>query len=173
MHDWIDVAVLAKTKQVQGGFVVRAAAGLPFLLSVGMEVAFVPPVLDAPRRARVTALASLRERAATVSFDVVADVDTAEKLVGCHCLVRRADLSLDALQESEDDWLGWRVRDARAGFVGTVCGRAEMPGQTMMEIRADDRGRVILIPLVDEFVVGVDEDARLIDVDVPSGLLDL
>lgn len=173
MRTWIDAAVLAKTKHVQGGFVVRATAGLPFVLSEGMEAAFVPPVLDAPRRARVEAVAASGAHAAVVSFDVVRDIDTAEKLVGCHCLVRRADLSADILDTHEDDWRGWRVYDMRAGFVGTVSGIAHLPGQTMMEIQATGQARTILVPLVDEFVVDVDEDAHLIDINVPSGLLDL
>lgn len=49
----------------------------------------------------------------------------------------------------------------------------EMPGQMMLEVAATGQDRTILIPLVDEFVVGVDEDERVIDVAVPSGLLDL
>ena len=52
MRAWTDVAVLARTKNLQGGFVAQSAAGLPFLLSEGLEVAFVPPVSDAPRAAR-------------------------------------------------------------------------------------------------------------------------
>ena len=58
MRAWTDVAVLARTKNLQGGFVAQSAAGLPFLLSEGLEAAFVPPVLDAPRRAQVTARAA-------------------------------------------------------------------------------------------------------------------
>ena len=34
-------------------------------------------------------------------------------------------------------------------------------------------GRTVLVPLVDAFVSGIDEDARRIDVDLPDGLLDL
>ena len=173
MRTWIDVAVLAKTKNLQGGFVVRSAAGLPFLLEEGLEVAFVPPALDAPRRARVESIVPSGEHAAVVTFDVVGDIDTAEKLAGCHCLVRRADLPESALEASEADWTGWQVRDARAGLLGAVSAIEEMPGQTMLEVAAVDGDRTILIPLVDEFVVSMDEDARLIEVDVPSGLLDL
>ncbi|MEG0790773.1 MAG: 16S rRNA processing protein RimM [Gordonibacter sp.] len=172
MRTWIDVAHLAKTKNLQGGFVVRSAAGLPFLLEEGIEVAFVPPALDAPRRARVETVVPSGEQAAVVTFDIVRDIDTAEKLAGCHCLVRRADLPEGVLDAPEADWAGWQVRDACAGMLGMVASIEEMPGQMMLEVAAPD-GRAILIPLVDEFVVEVDEDARLIEVDVPSGLLDL
>ncbi len=173
MRTWIDVATLAKTKNLQGGFVVRSAANLPFLLSAGLEVAFVPPALDAPRHARVETVAPSGERAAVVTFDVVCDIDTAEKLAGCHCLVRRADLPEEVFKQCDEGWAGWQVRDAHAGLLGVVSRIEEMPGQMMLEVAAAGQDRTILIPLVDEFVVGVDDDARVIDVAVPSGLLDL
>ena len=69
----------------------RATAGLPFLLEEGMEVAFVPPVLDVPRRATVSAIEE-QGLDLIVFFEGVEDRSTAEALAGCHCLVRRADL---------------------------------------------------------------------------------
>ena len=55
-------------------------------------MAFVPPVSDAPRCARVTTVSAIDDRTAVVAFDAVEGIDAAEALVGCHCLVRRADL---------------------------------------------------------------------------------
>ncbi len=173
MRAWTDVAVLAKTKNLQGGFVAQGAAGLPFLLFEGLEVAFVPPVLDAPRRARVASVAPIDERSAVVTFDAVGGIDAAEALVGCHCLARRVDLPDGALEALEGAWDGWDVHDARAGLVGAVVGVREMPGQDLLEVASAEGGRTVLIPLVDAFVVDVDEDARRIEVDLPDGLLEL
>lgn len=174
MRSWADVAELTKAKSLEGGLVARCAPGLPFLLREGMEVAFVPPVLDAPRRARVRSVQARGEDAAVVAFDAVGDIRTAEMLVGCHILVRRADLPAGALEAAVGEWDGWEVHDARAGRLGTVAGIRLLPGQELLEVEADAAGaRTILIPLVDEFVAGVDPDARRIDVDVPDGLLDL
>ena len=173
MRAWTDVAVLARTKNMQGGFVAQSAAGLPFLLSEGLEAAFVPPVLDAPRRAQVTAVAPVDDRTAIVTFDAVEGIDMAEALVGCHCLVRRADLPEGALEAHAGAWDGWEVHDARTGLVGTVAGIQELPGQDLLEVVPAAGGRTVLVPLVDAFVSGIDEDARRIDVDLPDGLLDL
>ena len=173
MRAWTDVAVLARTKNLQGGFVAQSAAGLPFLLSEGLEAAFVPPVLDAPRRAQVTAVAPVDDRTAIVTFDAVEGIDMAEALVGCHCLVRRAALPEGALEAHAGAWDGWEVHDARTGLVGTVAGIQELPGQDLLEVVPAAGGRTVLVPLVDAFVSGIDEDARRIDVDLPDGLLDL
>ncbi len=49
----------------------------------------------------------------------------------------------------------------------------ENPGQFLLSVAPADGGRRVLVPLVDALVVGLDEDARRIDVDLPDGLLDL
>ena len=61
----------------------------------------------------------------------------------------------------------------RQGLVGTVAGIQELPGQDLLEVVPAAGGRTVLVPLVDAFVSGIDEDARRIDVDLPDGLLDL
>lgn len=193
MHTWANVAKLTETKARSGGLVARCAAGLPFLLSEGIEVAFVPPVLDAPRRGRVTAVRPLGEGEAAVTFDSVGSIDVAEQLVGCCCLVRRDELSAEdrrALEEAELDLAGFQVWDAKAGFVGTVLCVVDNPAQSLLSVSraaapdapseaaaAADGARStspeVLIPFVDELVTCIDVEAGRIDVNVPHGLLDL
>ena len=174
MRTWIDIASLAYTKNINGGLVARSAAGLPFLLSEGMEVALVPPVLDAPRWVAVESLQMRGESDAVVFFEEVPDVATAELLVGCHCLVRRAEVE-DKLAELESDlpsWEGWSVFDAREGFVGKVLDIEDRPLQPLLIVEREDGGEV-LIPLVEDFIVSIDEDASRIDMRLPAGLLDM
>ena len=64
-----NVAELSKTKTLTGGLVARCAPGLPFLLEEGMEVAFVPPRHDAPRRARVLSVQDAGRDAFLVTFE--------------------------------------------------------------------------------------------------------
>ncbi len=173
MRTWADVAVLAKTKNLQGGFVVQGAAALPFLLSEGMEVAFVPPVHDAPRRGHVTAVIEQGKSGHVVFFDTVGDLDVASRLAGCHCLVRREDLPADALVRGDETMVGWAVHDTSRGFLGLLSEVVENPGQALLSIQREGESRPLLVPAVSEFVVDIDEDARRIDVALPVGLLDL
>ena len=174
MRAWIDVATLAKLKNLNGGLVARAASGLPLLLEEGLELALVPPVLDAPRRVRVKALSFQGEDEAVVFFDEVADAGAAEMLVGCHCLARRADLDLSVFESSVGlpSWEGWQVFDEREGYVGTVEAVEDRPMQPLLTVARAD-GRATLVPLAEEFVVAVDEEGRRIDLACPAGLLDL
>lgn len=174
MRTWIDIACLAYTKNINGGLVARSAAGLPLLLFEGMEVALVPPVLDAPRNVTVESLQMRNDGEAVVFFKEVKDPNIAEALVGCHCLVRRSEIA-DELAELEADlpsWEGWQVRDAAAGFVGEVVEIEDRPLQPLLVVSRED-GSEVLIPLVEDFIVSIDEDACLIDMDLPAGLLDM
>ncbi|WP_172135889.1 ribosome maturation factor RimM [Adlercreutzia sp. ZJ473] len=174
MRSWIDVATLAHTKNLNGGLVARAASGLPLLLSEGVRVALVPPVLDAPRDVTVARVVPRSEDEALVFFEEVETADMAELLVGCHCLMRRDEVDLSSSDVASDlpSWEGWSVHDVRAGHVGEVEVVEDRPLQPLLVVARPD-GSSALIPLVEEFVVSIDEDARRIELDCPAGLLDL
>ena len=172
MRDWMDVAVLARTRNMKGRLVVRGTAGLPFLLEEGDEVAFVPPQTDVARRATVAEVRLIDERSAEVLFDGV-DGDAARALVGCHCLVRRSEIDVAAIEAEPALWDGWSVVDVEAGLLGDVTGVIDDPGQSLLEVRRADGSGDVLIPAVDEIVLDVDADARIVRVDLPAGLLDL
>ena len=173
MRTWANVAELSKTKTLTGGLVARCVPGLPFLLEEGMEVAFVPPQHDAPRRARVQSVQDAGRGTYLVAFEGIDSIGVAELLVGCSCLVRRVDLSEGALVVETDGLAGFEVHDVRAGLVGTVESVVENPGQSLLSVARTGGGQPVLVPLVDAFVVRFDEDARCIEVDLPDGLLEL
>ncbi len=172
MRAWVRAADLARTKTLQGGLVARSAPGLPFLLREGMEVAFVPPQHDAPRRARVMSVQD-EGRGALVRFDVVESIEDAERLVGCSVLVRRDEVPEAGRAAEPEGLAGFELRDGRSGFSGVVEDVIEHPGQTLLVVGRADGGSAVLVPFVDAFVRGVDEGARRIDVELPDGLLDL
>ena len=173
MRAWADVAELTNTKNLNGGLVVRCTPGLSFVLEEGMEVALVPPVLAAPRFVTVEAVQPSGLDGGVVWFREIESVSIAEMVVGCHCLVSRDVLPQHTVMIDDAlDVEGWPVRDMRAGSLGAVLCIREMPGQLMLVVERPD-GSELLIPLVDEFLVQVDEEEGRLIVDLPSGLLDL
>ncbi len=194
MGHWIDCAVLAHPKGLEGGLVCRAAAGLPFLLREGMACALVPPQLDAPRFVTVRSAGEpSRSGEALVRFAEVGDVALAERVAGCHCLVRADDLDAEALGglvAAEGLGCGGdAVVDAEAGPIGVVEAIEEGPAQRRLVVgrpagapvgvpRGGEQGEgpegaPVLVPLVDELVLAVDDAARTVAVALPAGLLDL
>lgn len=171
MSNWANVAELTKVKNLEGGLVVRARAGLPFLLEEGMDVCFVPPVLRIPRTGKVKRLVEQGDGRFVVYFDSIPSIDEAEKLVGHFCLVKKADLP-EGWDESAFDLSGLAVQLPDGQFVGTVIDVLENPAHPLLELERQNAGNA-LVPLVDEFIVEVDEEAGVIVMDLPAGLLEL
>ena len=186
MRAWKDVAYLAKPKNLDGGFVVNATAGLPFLIEVGDELALVPPRIDLPRRVHVRACDVIDDARGYVWFSEVTDAASAKALVGCHCLMSASLIDEEAFEQPSDLWAGWTVEDESLGLLGSVIEIIDNGPQSLLSVEratAVDDGAIadsevgssdpLLIPLVDEFIVDVDVDARRISVSIPAGLLDL
>ena len=173
MREWIDVATLVKTKNLKGRFVARPATNLPFLLQEGMRVAFVPPQTDLPRGGAVVFAGEIDGRSCEVGFDSVCDEATAHGLVGCHCLVKRADVGSFSVEDEPAAWVGWCVVDEGGASIGEVVALTENPAHPLLEVERPDGHGVASIPVVEEFIVAVDEDSRTVTVNLPAGLLDL
>ena len=177
MRNWSDIAILAKTRNLDGGFVVKATAGLPFLLSVGNTVAFVPPVLDMPRQGMVEKVDMIDDETALVYFDCIDNRNDASELVGSHCLVQLDDGQRETMALSPASWAGWIVVDDEFGELGAVLDIIDNPGQMLLEVEraADDASSdgSLLIPLVDEFVLDADPETQEIRTHIPAGLLSL
>lgn len=97
-------------------------------------------------------------------------IEAAQGFVGCEVLMRFGDLA--ELPESEFYWFeleGMSVADRTLGELGTL--------EELFTTAAHDiyvvRGRFgeVLIPVVEEFVVEIDRDARRMLVDLPEGLV--
>lgn len=171
MRAWVDVATLAKPRNLDGRFVAVASAGLPFLLEPGDEVALVPPKLDVPRSVTVASVKPIDASSAELRFEEVSDADVAGELVGMHCLIRRDLIDEDALADTPALWEGWEVVDVTVGPIGTVVDFIENPGQTLVEVSYGTS--TVLVPFVDDIVLDVDVKSGTIEVDLPNGLLEL
>lgn len=170
MQLWARVAELTKVKTQKGGFAVRCAAGLPFLLEPGMQVSFVPPQIDAPRRAVVESVAMTGESEALVHFDALRCRDVAERLRGCSVLVRR-DCLPDGALEGPASVVGYAVRDERFGELGLVADVVQNPAHSLLQVEGP--GGEVLVPCVEEFILAIDDDLRVVETRIPDGLLDL
>lgn len=177
MSPWLDIATLEKMKHADGRFVAVAATGLPFLLQAGMAVHLVPPQLDVPRALTVASVEGARGASAVIGFAESLKSDQAQALVGCHCVVARAAVA-DALGDDRvaqsalhDGFRGWTICDERSGRIGQVVDLVEHP--TQLTLTVDTTSGHKLVPLVDDLIVAVDEDARTIVMSLPAGLLEV
>ena len=70
-----------------------------------------------------------------------------------------------------DGFRGWTICDERSGRTGQVVDLVEHP--TQLTLTVDTTSGHKLVPLVDDLIVAVDEDARTIVMSLPAGLLEV
>lgn len=154
--------------------------GLPFLLEKGMEVTFVPPVLRIPRTGIVVDVEETSDGRYLIWFDSIDNRTDAEKLEGHFCLVRTSLLPDGFADRHEIDFTGFSVVNEDGSLIGRVLGIEENPAHALLVVARANGGSSsapekdeVLIPLVDEFLVAVEEETGEIRVSLPDGLLDL
>ena len=137
---WADVAELVAMQGLKGRLTVRPVRGLPFLLSEGLRVHFVPPTIDGPREAKVKEATHAGGHDWLVAFSGVKNLDVAEKLVGSHVIVERADLP-EGFEEgasyATERIVGFEVEDETKGYVGEIVEVREMPTQYLIVVETE------------------------------------
>ena len=81
-----------------------------------------------------------------------------------------------AVEEPEDDkpWealVGYSIRAEGYPLLGPITSIMDLPEHCLAEMKHD--GRDILVPLHEDLISGVEEDAKILEMVLPEGLLDL
>lgn len=77
-------------------------------------------------------------------------------------------------QEEVTSWnffIGFRVEDVRHGYLGEITGVDDATMNVLFVIEKD--GRELLLPAHEEFITGLDRERKIMEVDVPDGLIDM
>ena len=77
----------------------------------------------------------------------------------------------DLYEDEDEDLTGWTVLDADGSEVGTVTAHEDIPGNPCVWVRTK-KGEALL-PLHEQLVLSVDEDAQTLRMVIPEGILDL
>jgi 16S rRNA processing protein RimM len=143
------------------------ATEAPFAVLEGLEVWLVPP-----RSIRSTTIVSVRSTAKgpLVRLADCGHIDLAATLVGSELLARTTDLPeawfIDVI---DDDVTGYSVKDVVHGDLGEVVDIIVTGANDVWEVEGP-LGEV-LIPVIDDVVLDIDDDARAITVRLLDGLL--
>ncbi|HUP23162.1 MAG TPA: ribosome maturation factor RimM [Thermoanaerobaculia bacterium] len=101
----------------------------------------------------------------------VDDPDQAERLRGVVLLVRRDQVPPPpGGTYYHFELIGCRVEDLHSGLLGVVAGVVEDGGGELLHVVQD--GGEVLLPFVGAYLVRVDVEGRLIEVNLPEGLLE-
>ncbi len=114
-----------------------------------------------------------------VKLEEVDSRDAAQMLQSKELFLREQDILSDDEREFEmpDDSLeyeglvGYLMLDKTLGEIGIIDEVLEMPQQEMAFLRF--KGKEVLIPLNEQFIVAINETLRQVLMDLPEGLLDV
>ncbi|MFM7024338.1 MAG: ribosome maturation factor RimM [Flavobacteriales bacterium] len=114
---------------------------------------------------------SLNEEKGVIKFEGVNTDKEAAGLLKFKMYLNTADFP-----ELEEEWnpkdiLSYKVFDKEKGYIGDISDVNDQTAQTLITVTLNKKE--ILIPLVEEFIEGIDEEKKELHIDVPSALLDL
>lgn len=75
------------------------------------------------------------------------------------------------IQQEEEDYRGYEVHDKQQGLLGKVLDVGSNGAQTLLHVEV--KGKDVILPLIDDFVLKLDHEKRQIWYDAPEGLVDL
>jgi 16S rRNA processing protein RimM len=101
------------------------------------------------------------------------DEGTSELLIGHEVFLPLS--SLPALKGKKfyfHEVIGFDVHDKTAGHIGKITSIFDRSTQPVFQVMTEDK-KEILIPITEHFIVGVKRDEKIMEMDLPEGLLDI
>ena len=117
---------------------------------------------------------SLKEKGtskALLHLTGVRDLADTEELVGSDIFARKDSLAGDDDEEeglSAEDLIGWTINGKDGQLIGEIIDFEPIPGNPCLYVRHGEE--TVMIPLHDDLVTDIDEDAKLLFLDLPEGL---
>ncbi len=107
-----------------------------------------------------------------VKFENINGDEDADPLINCHLFLPLALLpKLTGNKFYFHEVIGFKVEESSFGEVGVITGVNDSVFQPLFEI--DHHGKEILIPLIDHFIKNVDRENKIIQLEVPKGLIEI
>ncbi|MBL7812798.1 MAG: hypothetical protein JNL57_11290 [Bacteroidetes bacterium] len=77
---------------------------------------------------------------------------------------------VDTAVQEDDDIIGWSVKDAEAGLLGTIEAIEDYPAGPMLMVTGKQE---LLIPLVDEWITKADSALKTLHLKLPEGFTEI
>jgi 16S rRNA processing protein RimM len=111
------------------------------------------------------------EKQAIILLEDIENKEKAHPLQGKDIYAKDDDLTEILEDEPYHDLAGFTISDKNMGKIGEITKVLELPHQFLAQVFKDEKE--ILIPLNDDFILNIDEKKKLIEMQLPDGLLDI
>lgn len=171
-EDIIEIGKFQKTHALKGELNAILQVDEDFIddgnpLIVEMDGIFVPFYPESVRRKGSESFLLLLEG--------VDSQEKAREFVNKTIYGRRSDLLEyfdDPDEELHEDFIGYTVTDTHHGVIGKIADLDDSTENVLFVVE-NDSGERIYIPVVDDFILNIDDDRMLVEMDLPEGLVDL
>lgn len=75
------------------------------------------------------------------------------------------------LESEEEDFNGYKIEFSGLAISGNIQGIIDMPGNSLFDVTI--KGKQVLLPYTDDFIVEIDNKKKRIEYNAPEGLLDV
>lgn len=157
--DFVRVGAIVKTHGTQGELKVQTSHNLSkwaFLEIQGKPVPFI-----------VTSFQFMHDDEGILKLEGVDTVEAAAKLTGYEILVAQTRKLKE--QHVNDSVVGYTLIDATHGQLGVVEELVELPMQLLL--KSTHNNEELLIPAVEAFISDIDDEAKIIYLELPDGLI--
>lgn len=173
-EDFEYIGTVGKTHGIHGEIALRLSVDIGDLVEAGQRIFLM---LEEDGLLVPYAIASHRSKAGDIDlvrFDGVSTREEAERLTGM-----RVWLSRDFIGEDEEEgdpyawgrYVGYSIAAQSGEAIGTVIEVDESTINTLLVVQMPERGEVLL-PIAEELLLGSDDAARSLRLQIPEGLLD-
>ena len=157
------IAKVLKSNGTDGGLLVGFRDIDPEDISLGEPVFIYFDGLPVPFF--ISSLTRRGNSRAIVHLNDVPSLEDAEELVGQSVWVDWEEEEGD--EEGLGDLVGWTLAGA-----GRITGFLDIPANPCLEVETKN-GTSVLVPFHEDLILSADPDARVLEMEIPDGLLDL
>ena len=157
------IAKVLKSNGTDGGLLVGFRDIDPEEISLGEPVFIYFDGLPVPFF--ISSLTQRGNSRAIVHLNDVTSLEDAEELVGQSVWVDWEEEEGD--EEGLGDLVGWTLAGA-----GRITGFLDIPANPCLEVETKN-GTSVLVPFHEDLILSVDPEARVLEMEIPDGLLDL
>jgi 16S rRNA processing protein RimM len=156
---------------LRGEFRIHCFADSPFLFDDLRDV-FLQQEGERPQRFKVRSWRTHKQWL-LLTLESIEGLDQAEPWRGASLLARYRDLEMGSSEDIfYEDLLGRAVRLADGSTLGRIVRVQDHAGQELWSIE-DDKGREILFPAAEQFIVELHKHGTEVVIDPPPGLIEL
>ncbi|MBR0036812.1 MAG: 16S rRNA processing protein RimM [Bacteroidales bacterium] len=85
------------------------------------------------------------------------------------CFSKKEEKEYETVEEEEAGLIGYMVEDVNTGILGPITDIDDQTANVLFMV--DYQGQELLLPAAEELIVGIDDEKRIITMNLPTGLV--